>query len=222
MNRTRGSSYGLEMLQSTNSQKPHSLTLLTSLKRLVQSKLFWYKWETTSKKVTKFNNLTILIEQFQKLFKVLDAHRVSKRGMQEMMGDNKLEEHVEKYALYRIDLDWAMSSSLKLYESPIWMTLWRKHAKHTVRCTKLTRISRERIAGTHSSCWFLRGLVAARLLSRSGSTTAYWETSESFSSYRKWHATYSFNYFVNSYSPALFLLFTVRFASELHLNFNNN
>lgn len=148
MNRTRGSLYGLEMFQSTNSQKPHSLTLLTSLKRLVQSKWFWYKWEITPKKVTKFNNFNdFSIEQFQKLFKVLDAHRVSKRGMQEMMGDNKLEEHVEKYALYRIDLDWAMSSFLKLYESPIWMTLWRKRAKHTVRCTKLTRISRERSRG---------------------------------------------------------------------------
>ncbi len=43
--------------------------------------------------------------QFQKLFKVLDAERVSKRGMQELMGEDKLEEHVEKYALYRIMLD---------------------------------------------------------------------------------------------------------------------
>lgn len=44
------------------------------------------------------------IVNFQKLFKVLDAERVSKRGMQDLMGEDKLEEHAEKYALYRINL----------------------------------------------------------------------------------------------------------------------
>lgn len=43
--------------------------------------------------------------QFQKLFKVLDAERCSKRGMQELMGSENLQENVEKYALYRISLD---------------------------------------------------------------------------------------------------------------------
>jgi hypothetical protein len=42
--------------------------------------------------------------QFQKLFKVLDAGRVSKRGMQELMGSERLEDNIEKYAVYRIDL----------------------------------------------------------------------------------------------------------------------
>jgi len=42
--------------------------------------------------------------QFQKLFKVLDGERVSKRGMQEMMGSDRLDEYIEMYALYRIDL----------------------------------------------------------------------------------------------------------------------
>lgn len=45
------------------------------------------------------------IDQFQKLFKVLDAHRVSKRGMQDLMGTERIDEYVEKYALYRIDLE---------------------------------------------------------------------------------------------------------------------
>jgi len=43
--------------------------------------------------------------QFQRLFKVLDAERCSKRSMQELMGSDKLEENVETYALYRIALD---------------------------------------------------------------------------------------------------------------------
>lgn len=42
--------------------------------------------------------------QFQKLFKVLDANRVSKRGMQELMGNDRLEDNIEKYAVYKIDL----------------------------------------------------------------------------------------------------------------------
>lgn len=44
------------------------------------------------------------IDQFQKLFKVLDAHRVSKRGMEELMQADKLNEYIETYAVYRIDL----------------------------------------------------------------------------------------------------------------------
>lgn len=44
-------------------------------------------------------------DQFQKLFKVLDAHRVSKRGMEEIMNvEDNINELVEKYAIYRIDL----------------------------------------------------------------------------------------------------------------------
>jgi hypothetical protein len=44
------------------------------------------------------------LDQFQKLFKVLDAHRLSKRSMQELMGDEHLDENVEKYAVYRMSL----------------------------------------------------------------------------------------------------------------------
>lgn len=39
------------------------------------------------------------------MFKVLDAHRVSKRGMEEMMQAEKLNEYVENYAVYRIDIN---------------------------------------------------------------------------------------------------------------------
>lgn len=37
---------------------------------------------------------------FRKLFKVLDAHRVQKSGMKEMMTEEKLGENIQKYALY--------------------------------------------------------------------------------------------------------------------------
>jgi hypothetical protein len=53
---------------------------------------------------SKLTAKIIRLAQFQKLFKVLDGERVSKRGMQELMGAEKLEEHVEKFALYRIKL----------------------------------------------------------------------------------------------------------------------
>jgi hypothetical protein len=36
---------------------------------------------------------------------VLDAERVSKRGMQDLMGEDKIDQHVEKFALYRISLE---------------------------------------------------------------------------------------------------------------------
>lgn len=39
------------------------------------------------------------------MFKVLDAHRVSKRGMEEMMNAEKIEEYIAHYALYRIDIN---------------------------------------------------------------------------------------------------------------------
>lgn len=51
------------------------------------------------------SNLIPTIVQFQRLFKVLGAGRVSKRGMQELMGTERLDEHVEKYALYRLNLE---------------------------------------------------------------------------------------------------------------------
>lgn len=43
-------------------------------------------------------------DQFQRLYKVLDAERVSKRGMKEIMGEDGLEENALKYSLYRIAL----------------------------------------------------------------------------------------------------------------------
>jgi hypothetical protein len=52
------------------------------------------------------NNIYLIssIDKFQKLFKVLDAQRVSKRGMEEIIHAEKLSECVESYAFYRIDL----------------------------------------------------------------------------------------------------------------------
>jgi hypothetical protein len=44
-------------------------------------------------------------DQFQRLFKVLDAERVSKRGMKELMGEDGLEENALRYAVYRIALE---------------------------------------------------------------------------------------------------------------------
>ena len=44
-------------------------------------------------------------DQFQRLFKVLDAERVSKRGMKELMGEDGLEENALRYAVYRIELE---------------------------------------------------------------------------------------------------------------------
>jgi len=44
-------------------------------------------------------------DQFQKMFKVLDAHRVSKRGMEEMMNNDHIDEYIATYAVYRIDIN---------------------------------------------------------------------------------------------------------------------
>ena len=44
-------------------------------------------------------------DQFQRLFKVLDAERVSKRGRKELMGEDGLEENALRYAVYRIALE---------------------------------------------------------------------------------------------------------------------
>jgi len=38
------------------------------------------------------------------VLKVLDANRVSKRGMEELMTSEKLNEYMENYAVYRLDL----------------------------------------------------------------------------------------------------------------------
>ena len=38
------------------------------------------------------------------MFKVIDAKRVSRKGMQEMLTEQNIEQWVEKYALYKIDL----------------------------------------------------------------------------------------------------------------------
>jgi hypothetical protein len=40
-----------------------------------------------------------------RLYKVLDAERVSKRGMKELMGEEGLEENALKYAVYKIALE---------------------------------------------------------------------------------------------------------------------
>jgi len=43
-------------------------------------------------------------DQFRKLFKVLDAKRVSKKGMTEMLANEKLDEKIEQFALYKLDI----------------------------------------------------------------------------------------------------------------------
>jgi hypothetical protein len=43
-------------------------------------------------------------DQFRKLFKVLDAHRVKKSGMREMLNEGRFEEYITKYALYQLSL----------------------------------------------------------------------------------------------------------------------
>jgi len=48
--------------------------------------------------------LTRGLDQFQKVFKVVDAQRVSKRGMEELMTAEKLQEWIENYAVYRLEL----------------------------------------------------------------------------------------------------------------------
>lgn len=47
----------------------------------------------------------ILIAEFKRLFTVLDAIRVSKRQAGEFLGQERMAESLEKYALYCIDLD---------------------------------------------------------------------------------------------------------------------
>ena len=63
------------------------------------------RYKSWQKIITDLLTLNFL-DQFQKLFKVLDAHRLSKRSMQELMGDMNLDENVEKYAVYRMSLKW--------------------------------------------------------------------------------------------------------------------
>ena len=45
-----------------------------------------------------------MTDQFQKIFRVVDAQRVSKRGMEELMTAEKLQDWMEQYAVYRLDL----------------------------------------------------------------------------------------------------------------------
>ena len=45
-----------------------------------------------------------MVDQFRKLFKVLDAHRVKKSQMKEMLNETKFEESMLKLALYEICL----------------------------------------------------------------------------------------------------------------------
>jgi len=47
-------------------------------------------------------------EEFNRLFKVLDARRVHKSGMKEIMIEERLNELIAKLAVYSIDLNWAL------------------------------------------------------------------------------------------------------------------
>jgi len=42
---------------------------------------------------------------FKKLFKVLDAIRVNKKGMKEILRAEKISSYVKQYALYQVDLN---------------------------------------------------------------------------------------------------------------------
>ena len=55
------------------------------------------------------------------MFKVLDAHRVSKRGMEELMNAEKIDEYIANYAVYRIDINW-----LLLWQADIFRLLTTK------------------------------------------------------------------------------------------------
>ena len=57
-----------------------------------------------SQKGKKFHRLIYFLDQFRKLFKVLDAHRVKKSGMKEMLNTDKFEQYIQKYGLYQIAL----------------------------------------------------------------------------------------------------------------------
>lgn len=43
--------------------------------------------------------------EFKRLFKVLDAKRVGKKGMKEMMNEDHILEYITKYSLYQVDLN---------------------------------------------------------------------------------------------------------------------
>jgi hypothetical protein len=66
--------------------------------------------ETILKKVNNStdNKLINPIDQFRKLFSVLDAQRVGKSGMTEMLTQERLGEWIAKLAVYKIDLQWRL------------------------------------------------------------------------------------------------------------------
>jgi alcohol dehydrogenase class IV len=43
-------------------------------------------------------------DDYRKLFKVLDAKRVRKSGMKDMMTEERIHDWIEKYALFKIEL----------------------------------------------------------------------------------------------------------------------
>lgn len=44
------------------------------------------------------------VDYFERLFDVLDAKRINKDGLKEIMSEEKFTENVKKYAFYSIDL----------------------------------------------------------------------------------------------------------------------
>ena len=45
-----------------------------------------------------------IVDKFKKLFDVLDAARVGRKGMQVMLTQEKMKEWVESFALYEVEL----------------------------------------------------------------------------------------------------------------------
>jgi len=44
-------------------------------------------------------------DKFKRLFQAIGAKRVSKRGMLDIMGRDKIEENIRRYAIYRFNLE---------------------------------------------------------------------------------------------------------------------
>lgn len=45
------------------------------------------------------------IDEFKRLFKVLDGKRIGKKGMKAMMKDDDILAYIQKYALYEVALN---------------------------------------------------------------------------------------------------------------------
>lgn len=49
--------------------------------------------------------IIIFIDEFKRLFKVVDCKRIGKKGMKSMMNEENLQSYMKKYALYSVELN---------------------------------------------------------------------------------------------------------------------